>query len=328
MEDRAAQPAPKPPLTPVPEPEDDNDDSIEGDAIFDIQPPKPLIWDVLDMDSTAVIYGESATGKSFVVLDWALSISTGTSWMGHTVRPGKALYVIGEGLGGTRARVRSWMDHRGIGTIPNMRWLKYAPNLLTHDGQSHLLGIVAKHRPVLTILDTVARHIPGGDENSFEAISKVVETLDKIRTITGGCALAVHHTGKDNTRGARGHSSLRAAMDTEILTKPGPTLVCTKQKNHEDGGVIGRFRLEPCGDSVVLAKVDGGGRGAKNDDLAIKALTSLGGSACFSDWKEAAVRAGVPDGSFNRVLERLKDQSLVILGSDPSDPSLWQIVES
>ena len=40
--------------------------------------------------------------------------------------------------------------------------------------------------------------------------------LDKIRRETGACVLVVHHTGKDEAKGARGHSLLRAAIDTEI----------------------------------------------------------------------------------------------------------------
>jgi hypothetical protein len=40
--------------------------------------------------------------------------------------------------------------------------------------------------------------------------------MDTIREATGAHVLFIHHSGKDASRGARGHSLLRAAVDTEI----------------------------------------------------------------------------------------------------------------
>jgi len=58
--------------------------------------------------------------------------------------------------------------------------------------------------------------------------------------------MLVHHSGKDQGRGARGHSSLRAAVDTEIeLTVDGLVRAAkaTKQRDLEGGKVIA-FTLE------------------------------------------------------------------------------------
>jgi hypothetical protein len=56
----------------------------------------------------------------------------------------------------------------------------------------------------------------GGDESSSVNMSEVVQAVDKIRRATDAHVMLVHHCGKDAGRGARGHSSLRAAVDTEI----------------------------------------------------------------------------------------------------------------
>jgi hypothetical protein len=37
-----------------------------------------------------------------------------------------------------------------------------------------------------------------------------------LRSLTGAHIAFIHHSGKDSAKGARGHSSLRAAVDTEI----------------------------------------------------------------------------------------------------------------
>ncbi len=47
----------------------------------------------------------------------------------------------------------------------------------------------------------------------------LVRCMDLIRQETGACVLFVHHSGKDAAKGARGHSLLRAAIDTEIEVK-------------------------------------------------------------------------------------------------------------
>jgi hypothetical protein len=47
-------------------------------------------------------------------------------------------------------------------------------------------------------------------------MGKLVMNCDRIRFESGAACLLVHHVGKDTTKGARGHSRLRAANDTEI----------------------------------------------------------------------------------------------------------------
>ena len=60
----------------------------------------------------------------------------------------------------------------------------------------------------LIVIDTLARAIAGGDENKSESMGQLVVHADAIRKETGAHVLFVHHSGKDQARGARGHSSL------------------------------------------------------------------------------------------------------------------------
>src|SRR5260370_1415077 len=59
---------------------------IEGNAILDVPPPRPLIGPgpndvpVLDLDSLAVLYGPAGVGKTFLPLSLALSIARGEWW--------------------------------------------------------------------------------------------------------------------------------------------------------------------------------------------------------------------------------------------------------
>ena len=73
----------------------------------------------------------------------------------------------------------------------------------------------------LIVIDTLARAFAGGNENASEDMGALVRNMDQIREATGANVLFIHHSGKDQAKGARGHSSLRAAIDTEIeVTAP------------------------------------------------------------------------------------------------------------
>jgi len=104
-------------------------------------------------------------------------------------------------------------------------------------------------RPVKWIvLDTLSRALAGGNENSPEDMGALVRSSDMVRQACGGALSYVHHTGKDQARGARGHSLLRAATDTEVEISrqqgSGVSVVrVTKQRELEIGDDMG-FCLE------------------------------------------------------------------------------------
>ena len=89
----------------------------------------------------------------------------------------------------------------------------------------------------------------GGNENSPDDMGRFVRHCDRLRIETRAHILVIHHAGKDDSRGARGHSLLKAAADTEIeIVKTEATGVATatvaKQRDHIGGQVFG-FRLQP-----------------------------------------------------------------------------------
>lgn len=98
-----------------------------------------------------------------------------------------------------------------------------------------------------------------------------VRNIDVIRAATEAHVMVIHHSGKDQARGARGHSLLRAATDTEIEVKRierddgpvGGVLTVTKQRDME-----GEFRRAFTLRSVPL----GFGRNGKPVTSAIACL--------------------------------------------------------
>jgi RecA-family ATPase len=99
----------------------------------------------------------------------------------------------------------------------------------------------------LLIFDTFAQVTPGANENTAEDMGKALQAAKTLGRAAGDAmVLLVHHSGKDSTKGARGHSSLRAACDFEAeVTRvdQARALSITKLKDGNDGAEY-NFYLE------------------------------------------------------------------------------------
>lgn len=199
---------------------------------------------VLDQGAMSVVYGPSNSGKTFFALDLAFHLAIGARWRGRRVTPAVVLYLAAEGGRGVTNRIAALKATAGVLDVPLA--LKRAGLDLLHDTADlqHICDltaeIVAKYpgRPVLIVIDTLSRIMAGGDENSAADMTALIRNVDAIRAATGAHIMLVHHTGKDAARGARGHSSLRAATDTEIEVQAegeSRAAVVSKQRDNPGG---------------------------------------------------------------------------------------------
>ena len=213
-----------------------------------------IIKGLLLAGSLIVVYGESNSGKTFWVLDLALSLAAGIPWRGRRTRRGLVVYVAGEGAASVRARVAAYRKaNPGASAGLPFAIVPQAVSFLSPESVEQLIATVRAaetdcgEKVVLLIVDTFARGIPGGDENSAGDVGIAVAAADRIRRDTAACVAFVHHAGKDPTKGARGSSALRAATDTEILIEGQSgqrTATVTKQRDLETGDPM-PFELVP-----------------------------------------------------------------------------------
>lgn len=82
---------------------------------IEVRPPDWLLRGVLERDTFALIFGDPGCGKSFLAIDWACRVATGTPWRGKAVKAGPVVYVAGEGQQGFGRRIRAWSEHHGVG---------------------------------------------------------------------------------------------------------------------------------------------------------------------------------------------------------------------
>lgn len=197
-----------------------------------------LIENYLDQHAFSVIYGESNTGKTFVALDIAFHVATGRMWATEGTTQGGVVYVAAEGGRGIRKRIKALRTHFGIAEPP-IAVVPCSINLLGRNADTKALGTLIDRAAlalgmpvVLIVIDTLARAMAGGNENASEDMGAFVQAVDAIRATSQAHVMVVHHSGKDTAKGARGHSSLRAATDTELEIVDS-TLQVRKQRDGE-----------------------------------------------------------------------------------------------
>ena len=225
---------------------------LAAEAVIASEPPTFLVDGVLEEGGSAVLYGPSGLGKSFVGLDIAASVSCGVPWLGRPVRQGAVIFVAAEGAGGLNDRLSAWKTKHEVDWLSDLYIVRDAVNLMIVQDAVELIYMVETVRPVLVIFDTYARCMVGGDEISAKDTGRVISNLDRIRRETGAATLSIHHTDKSG-KTERGSGALRAAVDTMIeLEKPksGLVLTCSKQRNVEPFAPI-NIQLVKVGDALV-----------------------------------------------------------------------------
>lgn len=215
-----------------------------------VKPPEYLIADICTTGFT-VMYGPSGSGKSFVALDWACHVVTGTKWFNRSSLRRKAIYVAAEGVSGIPRRVNAWEQDRGH-RADDFVLIPQAVNLLTSEAQD-LAAIVTEQRAGLLVVDTLARSMPGGDENAAQDMGKLIDSLTRIQNDAGCAILLIHHSGVEGRR-PRGSTALFGAADTVVRvdkTEDTIKVSCEKQKDDEEFAPW-HLRMKPVEGSIVL----------------------------------------------------------------------------
>jgi AAA domain len=204
----------------------------------------------------SVWYGDTGVGKTFVLSDLALRVSLGWPWHRRDVERGGVVFVAGEGAAGLGNRVDAFRKKHGIEKTAGA-WFAVAPAVVDFRDRKSVAGFIEEvkrtapqlgGRVRLIVIDTLSRAMAGGNENSPDDMGALVTAADRIRIETGAHVAFIHHSGKDETKGARGHSLLRAAVDTEVRIERGEgngTVVVrvTKQRDLESIGIF-NFKLD------------------------------------------------------------------------------------
>jgi hypothetical protein len=217
------------------------------------EPPEEIVEGVLTAGDGSVLYGDSNSGKTFLVIDMACAIARGIDWMDRKTEKGLVIYLAAESPSSVKRRVQGYQKHHNV-KVPNFVIVQSPIDLFDGDGDTNrVINLVkaieaeTQQKCLLIVGDTLARLSAGANENAGQDMSIVVRHFDQIRTETSAHFLLIHHSGKNAAAGARGWSGVRAAVDTEMeVTDLASGRCCeiTKQRDLSTKGERIGFMLE------------------------------------------------------------------------------------
>lgn len=212
-----------------------------GEELLHAAPLRWLVRGVLPAEGLAALYGPSGSGKSFLALDLCAAIAAGApAWFGRTVSAASVTYCALEGERGMGKRAQAWSRHQREPLPTRLRFMTQGMDLRQDADIADLAAAVrtADASNGLLVIDTLNRAAPGADENASRDMGQLIEACKELQRRVGGLVLLVHHTGKDGTKGLRGHSSLYAALDAAIEVTRADNRrewFVAKSKDDEDG---------------------------------------------------------------------------------------------
>ena len=191
---------------------------------LDADPPGAqwLISQVWVRQGVGVVGGHPKLGKSWLGLDMAISVASGTPCLGRfpVERPGPAVVFLAEdGLGAVRSRIDAICTHRRLDlhrlplhviTVPVLR-------LDTPEHQAALHATMEKLQPRLLVLDPLVR-LHRLNENDANEMSGLLGFLRELQRKWGVAIALVHHASKRARarpgQALRGSSDLHAFVDS------------------------------------------------------------------------------------------------------------------
>lgn len=235
-----------------------------------LQPPRWFLHEVLPEAPLTVIHGTGGTKKSFLMLDLMLHADHGIDWFGRPIRPGRTLYIVGEGISGTGKRIKAWYDaHPDVDVADNrMQFLAHPLDLYAFGKKDdkgefpsqveHWRALIAALDVQYIVVDTLHRNAPGAEENSSLDMGKVFSAAQRI---AGDAHLFfIHHDPKEG-KTARGSSSIHDDADVVIrIQSTDPLrseLYSEKLRDAEDFRPITlQFTKDTINDSIVIASAE------------------------------------------------------------------------
>ena len=188
-----------------------------GEIASEASPQRWLVEELWGARSVGVIGGAPKCAKTWLGLDMALSVATGTACLGKYAvpQPGPVLvYLAEDALLAVRERVAGMARHRGLDLAGVDIHVITAPVLRLDRGadRTRLLETTKQLRPRLLLLDPLVR-LHGIDENNAGEVAELLAYFRSLQRQFDLSVLLVHHTRKNAAGGVAAGQGLRGSGD-------------------------------------------------------------------------------------------------------------------
>lgn len=171
------------------------------------EPPVFLFEPVWPSDAYGVVAAEDKAGKTWAVIDAAVSVASGTPWLTAFPCPGRGpvLLLVGEGGGRNLARrLRAVASARGLdaAALP-IRVCLRVPHLTREDHLALLAAELTAHPPRLVILDPLYLAARGTSGSDLYAMGEALEGLQHLcQQASAALSVVTHFNKTGEGRGA------------------------------------------------------------------------------------------------------------------------------
>lgn len=305
-------------------------------------PPRDyVIKGLIGQSQIGCVFGDPGAGKSLIAPAMGYAVAQGRAAFGMRTSKGEVFYIAAEDAAGMQGRVAALRLENGdadsFKLVPGVSDL-FAPNA---PDLKALHEIVKERRPKLIFIDTLAMAFPGMDENTSEAMGRVIWVARKL-AMYGAAVILIHHGTKAEGNTPRGHSLFNGALDMALHLKPKDQfgVVRGKLTKNRNGScdldiafTIGTRELgiDHDGDTITAAfahELPGGGssnvvRLSPSAKAAKDVLTSLMEGkpvVALDDWRRACITDRSVSGAeneesrakaFKRALEKLCREKII-----------------
>lgn len=179
--------------------------------------PSWLVEGLWEEEGVGILGGAPKSCKSWLALDLAFSVATGTPALGRypVKTPGPVLIFAAEDQPArVRSRLEGFARHRGqdLERVPLHLIVENALRLDSSRDQHRLAEAVGRYRPRLLVLDPFVR-LHRIDENSAQEVSGVLAYLRELQRRHHVAVFVVHHSRKAAAGGEQVGLSLRGSGD-------------------------------------------------------------------------------------------------------------------
>jgi len=232
-----------------------------------------LIKGILARGETSAWIAPPGALKSALLAEAAVCVGAGLDWHGYRNKGAMGVvYFALERADLVKRRLRA--HKHALGLSGTLIAVSSAVIDLTHpDAFKRFVDTIRDAQAVLgvdigmAIIDTHAKLVAagGGDENSAKDQGAIFANIQRVKNATGIHVALIGHTGKDETRGARGSNALLGDVDVmvTIAGEAVKTATVTKANDASEGplfsfkGEVHEFGRDEDGDPITVNVVSG-----------------------------------------------------------------------
>ena len=194
-------------------------------AFHALQPQPPIEWIVQNLfsaGSVSLVVGEAGSKKTWSLIDLAVSVARGETWLHFPTTPAPVL-IIDEESGSRRLARRlgqTLRGHEADEQTPLYYVSLAAFDFGKADDINHLHDLITQTGARFVVIDALADVMPGRDENAVQFVQPVFIALRRVAESTQAAIVIIHHSNKAG--GYRGSTAIKGAVDLMLQVESQP----------------------------------------------------------------------------------------------------------